>query len=292
MPETTNAEIAFVNAGESLPGSNGDPSVIHFDTGGGQFDQHHLGDVETSSAALLAEKLSVAQDPGLKELLLMVKRTDNVRPVEHTNLHYLIEGYPRLKKFQTEGRIDWGKVQERIFDDFDIIYGQETQRTQSRRDLQKYARWTILPNELKVATILWHPELREAAFERGADVVLWTRAKGRNKFYVGIQRHRKLKGLLSLRGVAVNLRAAEASIREIKVRRENLGYVGREGPVSNWLLHQSFGLVASGTKSWKLESDEYTKIHPQDLTTFTCVPLSAIPADQIGKWRRQEPRAT
>lgn len=292
MPKAAGAEIIFVNAGTALPGSEDDLSVIHFDTGGGEFDQHTKERARTSSATLLAGKLDLTQDPGLKALLAMVTAVDNVEPLPPTSIHYAIEGYPRHPNCKKEdGTIDWGKVGERVFELFDSVYGQETQRAQSRENLQKHAVWTTLPNGLKVVSLLWNPNLREAAFEQGADVVLWTQARGSNRFYVGVQRNLKLPQL-SLRGVAMHLREEEARLRQIQVDRRDLDYLQREGPVSNWFLHQSLGLVLCGSRTWELTAEEYTKIHPRALIQFVCRPLSAIPQDQVDGWRRQPQHAT
>lgn len=285
IPNAADAELIFVNAGTSLSGSENDPSVIHFDTGGGQYDQHTQDRGRTCSAAILAERLQLLQDPGLTELIEMVTKVDNVEPLARTNIHYAIEGYPRL--FHEHGDINWKKVQERVFELFDIIYAQETRRAQAKENLSQHATWTILPNGLKVATLLWHPELRDAAFEQGADVVLWTVRKGNRKFYVGIQRSRNLNGLLSLRGTAVNLRAVEAQLRSIRVNREDLGSVGREGPVFNWFLHPSLGLILNGSRTWTPTAEEYTNIRPSNLATPVLRALSAIPQDQVASWRTQ-----
>lgn len=286
IPKAANAEIVFVNAGTALPDSEDDPSVIHFDTGGGEFDQHNKERARTSSATLLAEELNLTQVPGLKALLDMVVAVDNVEPLPPTSIHYAIEGYPRMFKGDANGAIDWQKVQKRVFELFDIIYGQETQRAQARENLQKHAVWTTLPNGLKIVSLLWNPHLREAAFEQGADVVLWTQTRWTKGFYVGVQRNRRLPQL-SLRGVAIHLREEEAYLRQIQVVRRDLDYLGREGPVSNWFLHQSLGLVLSGSRTWELTKEEYTKIYPGRLTELVKRPLSAIPQDQVDGWRRQ-----
>lgn len=287
IPKAAGAEMVFVNAGTALPGSENDPSVIHFDTGGGEFDQHTKERARISSATLLAEKLDRTQDPGLKALLAMVMAVDNVEPLLATSIHYAIEGYPRHPNYKKEdGTIDWEKVGERVFELFDSIYGQEEQRAQNRENLQRHAVWTTLSNGLKVVSLLGNPHLRDAAFEQGADVVLWTISKRNNGFYVGVQRNRKLPQL-SLRGVAMHLRGEEAYLRQIQVNRGDLGYLQREGPVPNWFLHQSLGLVLCGSRTWTLTAEEYTKIHPGALIQFVCRPLSAIPHDQVDGWRRQ-----
>jgi len=284
IPEAKEAEICFVNAGQALPGSEGDPHILHFDTGGGEYDQHGKGFKKTSSATILAERLDLLKDPGIKPLLEMVTAVDNIRLLPPTSIHYAIEGYPRDPKFKNQdGIIDWQMVQERVFELFDIVYNQETRRVQSRENLKKYAEWTTLPNGLKIASILWHPELREAAFEAGAAVLVWTQSRGPGRFYTGIQRSREYEPL-RLDNIAATLRFAEAQVRGINVQGKNLLYIGREGPITSWYLHDSLGLILNGSRSWKPTEDEYTKLQPRQIVGLIHKALSAIPSEVVSRW--------
>jgi hypothetical protein len=280
LPKAANAKIVFVNAGESLPGSEEDPSVLHFDTGGGEYDQHGKGFGQMSSAAILATKLELLEDPGLKPLIEMANAVDSINPLPSTSIHYAIEGYPRM--FQAEGTIDWKEVQTRVFELFDIVYNQETARAQSRENLKRYAEWTTLRNGLKIVSILWHPELREAAFEAGATVVVWTQSKGKKGFYVGIQRSRECPQL-RLDGTIETIRSGEAKVRQIDVRGKNLRYLGRKGPVPGWFLHDSLGLILCGSRSYKPKEDEYTKLSPRQIVGMVHYALTKAPRSVISR---------
>lgn len=280
IPTAKDAKIVFVRAGEILPGSEGDPSVIHFDTGGGEFDQHGKSLIDKASASLLVERLGLQEDPGLKSLLEMVEAADNVRPLPPTSIHYAMEGYPRRYR-RPDGIIDWETVQARVFELFDIIYEQETQRAESRKELEKHTSWIILPNKIKVAMILWHPHLREAAFEKGAHVVVWTITRKPHKFWVGIQMNRNFPQL-HLRGVVVKLRKAEAEKRDIDVQGRTLGYIGQEGVVgSTWFIHDSLNLVLSGSRSHPLRDEEFTLLAPGQIVDLVCLALSRIPQERV-----------
>ena len=278
IPKAANARIVFVNAGESLPGSEGDPSVIHFDTGGGEYDQHGKGIRNTSSAAILAEKLGLT-DNGLKPLIELATAVDNIKPMPPTSIHFIIKGYPRMFK-KPDGTTDWLIVQERIFELFDIIYNQETARGRSRNDFRKHAERIILPNGINIAILLWHPECREEAFNQGAAVVIWTQSRGPHKFYTGIQCNRMCPDLW-LDRVAVALRFAEAQARGLDVRGKNLTYLGRGEPVPVWYLHDSLRLILNGSRSWKLSEDEYTKLQPRQIVGLVSQALAAITPEVV-----------
>jgi len=274
----------FVNAGESLSVPEGNGDVYHFDTGGGLFDQHGKGIKKTSSASIFAKELGLLEEhPGLKPLLAMVDAVDNVDPLPPTSLHFVIEGLPRHSGYrQTDGTVNWQMVQKRVFESFDIIYGQETQRIQGRINLEKHVKWPILPNSLKVAVLLGHPELRDAAYEKGAAVVIWTTPQ--KKFYTGIQVSRKYPDL-RLTAVAESLRIAEAGKRRIDVFGKNLSYIGRGEPAPQWFLHDSLKLVLNGSRSWQLEDDEYTLLEPEWIVKFVIAALSKITRVTVDQWQ-------
>ncbi|MBI2038373.1 MAG: hypothetical protein HYT19_00420 [Candidatus Nealsonbacteria bacterium] len=286
IAKTKKAQVVFVNAGEILPGTDSDPTVIHFDTGGREYDQHGKSLKNTSSSHLLAKGLGL-DDPGLEPLLELAKAVDNIERLPATSVHFIIEGYPRRLEFQKSGGIiDWQKIQERVFELFDIIYGQETQRVQNRKALREHAEWTTLPNGIKIASLFWHPELREAAFEQGAAVVVWTQFRRKDRFYVGIQRHRDYPSL-QLNKVAEMIRFREGKVRNIDVMGKNLQYIGRGEPVKNWFLHDSLGLILSGSRSWKLEPEEYTNLAPQDIAGIVHRALGNIPREVVSQWKKQ-----
>lgn len=278
VPKAKHAQIVFVNAGQTLPNTQGDPSVLHFDTGGGEYDQHGkgLGQTQTSSASILAEKLGLT-DHALKPLLDLAEAVDNIKPLPATSIHFAIEGYPRMFWSRDKGT-DWQKVQERVFEFFEIVYGQEIGRLLSRENLKKYAEWTSLPNGIKIAGILGHPELREAAFEQGATVVVWTQSRY-GGFYTGIQVNRQ--STVRLATVAETLRLAEANVRGIDVRGKNLTYLGRAEPVNTWFLHDSLKLILNGSRSWAPKDYEFTKLPVRHIMGLVCQSLAAIPKERV-----------
>lgn len=285
VPKTANAKIVFVNAGESLPGSEGDPSVLHFDTGGGNYDQHGKRLKRTCSAVLLAKELDLDQDPSLKALLEMATAVDNVEPLPVTNIHYAIEGYPRTLK-PLNGRVDWDTVQARVFELFDMIHGHELRRHLNRQNLSQYVKWATLSNGLRVALVLWHPEFRDAAYETGATVVIWTSRKGTSRFYTGIQVSRTYPNLY-LDNVAFKLRYAEAQKLQIDVRGKNLVYLDREELDLHWFMHDSRKLILNGSRTWELKEDEYTKLSLPEIVGCTFQGLSMISRETVSRWDRK-----
>ena len=284
IPKVKDAEIMFVNAGQCLLGKENDPSVLYFDTGGGQYDQHGKGLRKSSSAKLLTEKLELSGDPGLKPLLEMVVKVDNIEPVAKTDIHFLIEGYPRCQQFRKphSNDVEWSKVQERVFEIFDVLYGQETSRIQNLENFKKHgAERTTLPNGIKVAAIFGHPEYRELAFEEGATVVIWTRPKGKNHFFTGIQVNRECN--LFLDNVVAALRDQEAKARQTNTENENLRYIGRK-PNDSWYLHDSKRLILNGSHTWEPSEEEYTKLFPRQIVGLVNRVLSTIPPQIVASW--------
>lgn len=284
IPKAKDAEITFVNAGQCLLGKENDPSVLYFDTGGGQYDQHGKGLQKSSSAKLLVEKLELSDDPGLKPILEMVVKVDNIETVAKTDSHFLIEGYPRCQQFRKphSNDVEWSKIQERVFEIFDVLYGQETSRAQNRENFKKHgAERTTLPNEINVVAIFGHPEYRELAFEGGATVVIWTKLRGKNHFFTGIQVNRTCN--LFLDNVVATLRNQETKTRQKKTGNENLRYIGRK-PNDSWYLHDSKRLILNGSRTWEPTEEEYTKLFPRQIVGLVNRVLSAIPYQIVASW--------
>ncbi len=294
IPKADKADIVFVNAGETLPGSEGDPTVLHFDTGRGKYDQHNKSLKGTCSAALLAKELGL-NDPGLKPLIDMVTAVDNVEPLSPISLHYAIEGYPRRFK-NPDGTIDWKKVQERVFELFEIMYGQETSRAEARAKLPTNSRWRTLPNGLRVAWLLWHPGLRDAAFEKsgkegtpnrdkGASVVVWTQPQKKKGLYVGVQRNRDYPEL-RLDKVVAAIRASEAHARNISAEGGGLDCVDKWEGLPGWFLHDSLALILSGSPKWELKPEEFTKLSPSRIVDIVCNALGKISTRVVASWEK------
>lgn len=315
LPEAKDARMVFVNAGEALPGSEGDPSVIHFDTGGGKYDQHGRELKKTASAELFARALGIRENPGLQTLLDMVIKTDNAEEVARDSIHFAIEGYPYRFKLPS-GQPDWTKVQERVFELFDMVCHQEELTAKNRVDLEKFAQWVILPNGIKLAVILWQPSLREAAYEKGAAVVLWTSSLRRNKqtgqilthgefnhekrtatqegrwnnnewgqvFYTGIQTSREWPHLFLTRA-AYDLRFMEAWKRGTPVEEQELSQVGQVPGMPQWFLHDSRHLILNGSRTHTPMEGEFTELTPTEIIGSVKKSLSRIPRQLVSRWK-------
>ncbi|MDD5144661.1 MAG: chromate resistance protein [Candidatus Pacebacteria bacterium] len=281
------AEIVFVRAGESLE-TDDDESVLHFDTGGGEYDNHNDENDKRSSFALFVDKMGwLTKWPGLTSLVELTNTVDNIGVLPATSIHYIIEGLPRKKEYKTERGPDWEKIQERVFELFDIVFNQEEQRIRSRAEFRRSAEIRLLPNGLRVASLFWKLNLREAAFETGIDVMVGTEARGAGKFYVVIQRNRKLNGKLGLDVVAATLRSREASIRRIPINGKNLRIKNTIEGIPGWFLHKSFGLILCGSKAFPLTKEEFTKQDPRGIADATCRALSSIPKAMVDGWRKK-----
>ena len=269
VPKMAEASLAFVNAGETLPSSENDPTVVHFDTGRGKHDQHGKRMERTCSAALVAKELGIIDNPGLESLLEMATAVDNIEQRGFTDLHFLILGYPR--EFKNDNGPDWEKVQERIFENFDIVYGQASQRSLNRANLEILAERTVLKNGLKVTSVLWHPELRDAAFEEGAAVVIWTTRKGKDMFYTGIQVNRDYP--IFLGKVAADLNLVEGNARKAVVQKGDV-----------WYLHDSQKLILNGSRTHDLTKEEFTQLLPRQIIGMVHRALEVLPREKVSQW--------
>ena len=272
VPKMAAASLVFVNAGETLPGSEDDPSVRHFDTGKGPNDQHGKGLKRNCSAALVAKELGVIDDPGLKPLLEMATAVDNIEVLAPDSLHFLIKGWPRI--FLDGDRPDWQKVQERVFEAFEIIYDQANQKALNKLNLGKFAEHTTLRNGLKITSVLWHPELRDPAFEEGADVVIWTKRKGSRGFYTGIPVNRDTP--LYLDKVLLALNETEARVRGVSTLNKDI-----------WYLHDSKKLILNGSRTHELVEDEFTRLFPRQIVGIVHGTLSRIPSGLVSQWKKR-----
>lgn len=254
----------FVPAGTALAGSENKPAVLHVDTGGGEYDQHGKSLGRTCSAALLAAKLGLTQDPGLKIILEWVTAVDNAEKLPPTHVHFLVVGLAHQRScLGADKQVDWMKVKDRVYEIFDMIYALETRRETSRRQLSQHASWSALANGVKIALIFARPNLREAAFEQGADVVIWTQPKNGKGFYVGIQVNRESE--IQLTVVATLLRYVESRKRGLHLPVEDFNYIGQRPPVRGWFLHDSLKLILCGSPKAPLAENEFTKLLPSEI---------------------------
>ncbi|NNJ09715.1 hypothetical protein EKD04_005195 [Chloroflexales bacterium ZM16-3] len=96
------AELSFVPAGRTLDDqpADGDPVIIHVDTGGGRFDHHHSADTTLSAAELVRRDLA-PDNEALRRLVDQVTRIDHAeahpgRQPVFFNINDLISGYNAL----------------------------------------------------------------------------------------------------------------------------------------------------------------------------------------------------
>ena len=214
-------EIRYVPAGERLTEDEegGYSQVIYADTGGGDADQHGRQLVRSSSFKLLVEKFQPEVDPALLPIIELTVATDNIDKMSATSIHQVFLGLAHYYWEKGSGT-NWSRVTEYAFIAFDILYDREKARLKSDADFADFGRLITLPNGIVVGDVGFRPRLRDAAFERGADVVLWMAGVGEKKHHPGIQVHRKHVGnKLTLWAILEELRRAEARARGgVKVR--------------------------------------------------------------------------
>lgn len=116
------AALRFVSAGETFDGQpvDGDPRIVHVDTGGGRFDHHRTNDL-TLSAAELVRRSVAPDDIALARLIRFVTQIDHaqadVPPI--FNVNDLIAGYHILFADQPEA------VVTAMLPNFDAWYAHE-----------------------------------------------------------------------------------------------------------------------------------------------------------------------
>lgn len=278
------AKLAFVRAGESLPDEErAGFEVVHIDTGRGEFDQHNRPELgRTSSFELFAKHYGLDQDPGIKSLLELTIMADNVEVIDPTSIHYLFKS--RVKRFTDPAtkETDWSTYIEACFGDLDDLYEFYLCKAKAHAQLEKAlfhpkaAQARELENGIRVYYLGFSPNLREAAFERGADVVVTCVKKGEG-FYPLIQSSRGSG--LKLCGANFALRYAEAKAREIPTKGLDLWRNEKDPRLgAAWFLHQSDKFLCCGSRSHELESpDEFTKLNPGQIMSTVCSTLSKLP---------------
>ncbi|OGK31124.1 hypothetical protein A3F29_03845 [Candidatus Roizmanbacteria bacterium RIFCSPHIGHO2_12_FULL_33_9] len=113
MPGWENAQLKFVNAGETLDGKTPDsnPDIIHVDTGLGQFDHHQKRDMHMSAAKkvynhLIKNNLIKKHDEeALARMTDLIADIDNFQEVYYLQpdadiydfaIHQVITGFGQL----------------------------------------------------------------------------------------------------------------------------------------------------------------------------------------------------
>ncbi len=119
MPGWENAELKFVNAGETLNGKKPDenPEIIHVDTGLGKFDHHQIRDFNLSAAKIVfnyldkREYLKAYDREALSRMTDLIAKIDNFQEIHFPNpdadiydfaIHQIITGLRPVTKDDTE----------------------------------------------------------------------------------------------------------------------------------------------------------------------------------------------
>ncbi|MBI3571950.1 hypothetical protein HY091_00225 [Candidatus Kaiserbacteria bacterium] len=268
-------EFAFVRAGEGLSAEEAAGyNVLHVDTGGGDFDQHDRPYTRTSSFELLARHYGFADAPGVRPILALTVRSDSVEPVEYDSIHWQLSELPSEFKDVADQVDRWNAIIDEACKILDRNYRAVKQHLESRRMLREYSRPTTLRNKFVVRNIGFHPEVRNAAFEEGADVVLWT-AHRRKRFYPGIQVHRAWH--VDLTPVFTALRRKEAEKRGVTLTEDEIANPKPVAKVGQWFLHGSTHFIGCGTRSHPLvEAGEYTQLTPDEIYNIVCDELEKV----------------
>lgn len=266
LPQAADAELVLVNSGTSLEGSQGDPTVITFDTGHGQFDHHSNGiGRDTTSAHLLAQALEVNGLPELQELLTHALKVDRAEAISPTDINYQIKGWSYRLHNPQPGTPEWEQLREMVFTMFDIVRDQEALKAKTQTEFESSNVHWATQWGVRICVLNNRPQLRNAAFERGADVVVWSQNQPKGKILAGVQLNRNSRDRIDLTRVAAQLRLAEAKARGIEVNGSNLAYIGQGQPIPTWYLDQSLNLILAGSKTHKPAPDEWTRLTADEI---------------------------
>ncbi len=194
-----NCRIVFMDTGNKKDENDADGVEVY-----NQHGQAGVGTMISSFQLRVEANTPEGQgiDPGIKPILKSVNRSDNIRRMAATDMHYYFGGLPFGACTKDEGgKTDWNKVFEYAFTFLDIIYPQGVGRANSMVWYKKIMRED--PNSIfhrvrrkglgvafhlkkkTVKTYVLHNKaaLRGAAFENpdpakgkdfDADVVIWT----------------------------------------------------------------------------------------------------------------------
>ncbi len=142
VPDLKEAAIAFVPAGKTLNGMvpDGNPDIIHVDTGFGKFDHHQTSD-DTCAALLVYQSLG-KRDEALERLLHVVNDVDHFKEVFYPNptadfydlsLPVIIDG---LQFSMADNPVG---MMERVMDCLDGIYKMFQNKVWAEKDITENA---------------------------------------------------------------------------------------------------------------------------------------------------------
>ncbi len=270
------AEYTFIMlpAGQRLaPEDEAGYRVLYMDTGGGPLDQHGIDSYEeTSSFRRMCEHYGFAKDEALWPLINLTVASDNIHELPPHSVHYVLSGLSNYHRNHETKVVDWELCLDHAFAEFDILYGREKQRLESIAEFHRVnpPRYT-LENGLNVCHIWGKPHLREAAFELGADVVMWTILKGKGRYYLGIQLSRRTPAKVEdgMASLMAGLRIAEAKKRGISTVGQDLRAPGQNSALFGGLFllgkPNKRRLILCGSRSATLSADEYLKLTPEEV---------------------------
>ena len=149
------------------------------------------------------------------------------------------------------------------------------------KDFQTFGRVVTLKNGLKLGTIWHRPHLRQAAFDAGCDVGMWTQdLKGDRKglFYPAIQAHEETDPHLKLDSVIAGIRFAEAAKRGSDTKGINMRIWGQHKNLfGGWFMHDSCRFIACGTRAHELEKHECTLLSEREILNIIVARLEKEP---------------
>lgn len=277
VPEDAECRIVFIESSTRLdPEDEIGHEVIYMDVGGGPCDQHGKQLKRESSFGLLIEHYGLAKDEALewclKPILEMTRATDNAERVHPMSVHNIFKG---LRNFIREGdETDWSGVCDAAFMMLDILYEQQRGRLKSFMKYEKVGRPRRLRNGIVLSDLAREPGLREAAWNTGVDVVIWTPYRGR-RLEVGIAVGRGSRAVV-LDAVVRNLRLLEARKRGINTDGQDLATIGTLDSLPTWFYHDSRKLILAGSRSHRLQGDEFTQLTRNDIRNAVVAGLESL----------------
>lgn len=261
-------DFAFVASGENLPAEEAEGyTVLTMDTGRGELDQHEKNLERSSSFVLLCEKYGLVNDYAMQPLIELSRATDNVEKVDFTSIHFVLKGLWYYYRDPKSKEVDWSAVVNSAFTILDVLYNQASSREAAHKMFEKVGKVEDLPSGNKISVLMGQPRLRDAAFEAGAQIVLFTHMvdKKNGTFGVCIQvNKRRFKA--NLAPLMTGLRALEASKRGVAIDgRTDLGSTGAMPEFGGWYFHDSGNLILCGSRTHQLQEGEHTKLSVDEL---------------------------
>jgi hypothetical protein len=281
------ADFKIVTTDERLTADEtGDAEVFYLDCCGGDFDQHGKELERSSSFELVCARYGLLDDPGIEVILEMTKASDNDERLSPDSLHYALSGLRRMYTDKATKETDWAACFQTAMMLLNSLYEQTLSR---RKYADEYAALKeklgdklliTTDNNLLFVPLLGKGQLKEAARDDGADVVMVTRplrGENANMFTVMIQVGRNVE--LNLDHVMSALRGAEARRRGIPTEQwatKDLWATGENKLFGGWYYHDSRRLIVCGTPKHELIEGEFTRLNPREVIEIVKTVLGQI----------------